>query len=279
MKRAFGVLLLTFVLISPAKAFFLTAIQEKGGGFGLKGEEVFWLLFRSEPFQGLIYDLAPPKAYIVLPEGGKQPVALRRTKIFDYAQGQKRYAWVAHFLPAGEGDYFLILETRPALVPGLKEVWQEYVKIPLHVGKGEAWERHLSLPAEIVLLTRPYGLEEGSLLRGRLYFQGKPLPQALIQVVPYHGCYLAAEDLPHNNFGEVEASRMYQNLLTDENGLFAVVLSRKGWWLLSARIPAGNYKMGEFTYPLFIRASVWIYVFPSFKPPEKAPLIQADPYK
>ncbi len=280
MKRVFPLIfLLISVFFTPARGFFLTAIQEKGQGFALKGEEVFWILFRSEPFQGVIYDLKAPKAYVILPSQKKEPVALRRTKVFDYAKGQKRYAWVAHYLPTIEGDHFLVLETDPTLVPRVNEVWKEYVKIPLHVAFGRAWEKELLLPAEIVFLSQPYGLEEGALLRGKVIFQRKPLPQVLVQAVAYHGCYLETKDLPHNAFGRVEASRMYQNFFTDENGIFTVAFPHAGWWLISARIPSGNYKLGELTYPFFLRASVWIYVFPRFKVPEKAPLLKIDPYK
>jgi len=279
MKKLAFLLIFQLLWCGLAQAFFLTVIQDEGKGFALKGKETFWLLFRSEPFQGIIYDLKAPRAYVILPDGKKEPVALRRTKIFDHARGEKRYAWVAHYLPAQKGDHFLILETEPTLVPGLNEVWQEYVKVPFHISYGRAWEKTLSLPAEIVFLSQPYGLEEGALLRGKVLLQGKPMPRALVQVVPYHGHYLSPKDLPRNAFGEIEASRMYQSALTAENGAFAVTLPRAGWWLISARLPFGNYKIGELTYPLFLRASTWIYVFPRFKLPENAPRLEAEPYK
>ena len=239
----------------------------------MRGEELVFWVFRSEPFSGVIYDSKAPKAFIYLPDGSQRPLALKQSKLFDYARGVKRFAWEARFLVEKEGDFFLVFETEPRPVPGLNEVWREWVKVPLHVGPGRGWEKVLGLEAEIVPLTQPYGLEAGMTFRARLLFQGEPLPEALVQVVPYHGRYLSAEDLPRDPRGRLENARMYFATLTDEGGLFSVSLPRPGWWLISARIPAGNFKLGEITYPLYLRASFWLYVFPPFKVPEKAPAL------
>ncbi len=278
MKRLIPLLwLFSFALVAPAQAFFLTVIQETGQGFGKRGEELSWLIFRSEPFAGVIYDLKAPKAKVFSPSGDVKTLPLRRTKVFDHLRGQKRYAWRTFFLPDRTGDYFLVFETEPTLVPGLGEVWQEWVKVPLHVTPGQNWRKDLGLKVEIVPLTQPYGLEAEAVFCGRLLLEGKPLPHTMIQIVTYHGRYLAPDILPKNAWGQRENARMYHQVVTDELGYFTVSFNKSGWWLISARVPYGNYKIGGLAFPLFLRASLWLYVFPPYNPPENAPWVQADP--
>ncbi len=264
-----------FIPIPSGRAFFLTAIQE-GDGYALKGQEVRWDLFRSEPFQGIIYDLKPPRAFIYAP--GKEPrlVALRRIKIFDYSSGKDRFAWQARFMTDDFGDHYLVLHTDPTLVPGAGEVWEEWVKVPLHVERTKDWERTLDLRVEIIPLTRPYGLVEGSSFMARVLFEGRSVPGIRVQMVPFLGVYLAFKDLPKDKNQRPDLPLMYLDLRTDAKGRFIVSFPHSGWWLLSAIIPAGQFSLGNQTYPFYLRANLWLYVKPLYQPPETAPQIRPE---
>ncbi len=266
-----------WALVLPAQAYFLVVVQENGPGYASVGEEVKWLLFRGEPFQGIVRDLLPPKAFMVLPNGKSEPVALSIANIKDYATGKERRGYRPHYTPTQKGDYYLCLVSTPAFVQEIGEVWQEFTKIALHVNTETAWQRPVGLKAEIVPLSRPYGLESGALFRGCVLFQGKPVKDALIQATLYHGIFIPSEDLPSNPKGQIDFARMYPSVRTDANGLFALTLNQPGWWLISARLPQGYSTLGGQKFPFIIRASLWLYVFPPFVPQGTFPKIKTLP--
>ena len=266
-------------LVWPAQAYFLVLVQENGPGYAFVGEKVQWLLFRGEPFQGVVRDLLPPKAFMFLPNGKREPVALSIVNIKDYATGKERRGYRPHYTPTQKGDYYLCLVSTPAFVQETGEVWQEYTKVALHVTTETAWQRPVGLKAEIIPLTRPYGLESGALFRGRLVYQGKPVKDALIQATLYHGVFIPSKALPSVQKGQIDAARMYLSVRTDQNGLFALGLNQPGWWLISARLPQGYTTLGGQKFPLILRASLWLYVFPPFSPQGTFPKIKALPPK
>ncbi|NPB09552.1 MAG: DUF4198 domain-containing protein [Thermodesulfobacteria bacterium] len=274
-KRVLLTILLVFLAVGEARAFFLTAIQE-GEGYALKGKEVRWDIFRSEPFQGVIFDLKAPRAMIYAPDEKPRLVALRRLQIFDYASGKKRFAWQARFIAQSPGDHYLVLTTDPTLVPGAGEVWREWVKVPLHVEQRKGWERTLGLRVEIVPLTRPYGLVAGSVFKARVLFEGEPASGIRVQMVPYLGVYLRPEELPLDENERPDVPLMYGDLLTDEGGCLTVSFPHPGWWLLSAIFPAGNFTLGQQKFPFYLRASFWLYVKAPYTPPETAPRIRPE---
>ncbi len=261
-------LLLALVLISahPAQAYFLVLTQENGHGYATVGQEVRWFLFRGEPFQGIVRDLLPPKAFMALPNGKKEPVALSIVNVKDYATGKERRGYRPHYTPTQKGDYYLCLVSQPAFVQEVGEVWQEFTKVPLHVAVETSWPKPVGLKAEIIPLTRPYGLEAGAVFRGQVLYQGKPVKDALVQFTYYHGYFLPQKDLPKQQGGDTDLARMYPSVRTDTEGLFTVYLNKAGWWLISARLPQGYTTLGGQRFPLILRASIWLYVWPTFNP-------------
>ncbi|WP_022852974.1 DUF4198 domain-containing protein [Thermodesulfatator atlanticus] len=276
MKKFFLIFILFFWWTKPAYPFFLTVVGEDGLDYGNKGQEKVWLVFRAEPFQGIVYDVKAPKAKIFTPSGKFEPISFWRTKIKDHATGKKRYAWKARYLPTKIGDYYLVLHSDPTLIPGTYEVWEEIVKVPFHVEREGSWQKNLGLKAEIIPYNRPYGITKAGLFRGRLLLDGKPLSQTLIQVVRFNGVFLTGKELPQDRLGKRDDARMYYSLYTDENGDFSLTFPQEGWWLISAKIPFGNHRIGNSTYPMFLRASMWLYVYPPFELPEGAPKIKAE---
>jgi len=272
-------LIILWGLLCPqANAYFLVVVQENGHGYGQVGKEVRWLVFRGEPFQGVIRDSLAPKAFIVLPQGQRQPIALSIINLKDYSSGKERRGYRPHFVPSLKGDYYLCLISPPSFVPGLGEVWQEYSKVALHVDTETNWAKEVGLKAEIVPLTRPYGLEQGTLFRGQVLCEGKPVAGVLVQSTYYHGVYLPVSILPKGPGGKPDSARMYMSQLTDDSGRFALCLPHTGWWLISARLPHGYTMLGNQKLPLILRASIWLYVYPPFTPKEGSfPPIKALP--
>jgi len=273
-KKILGVALLFWgLLVLPARAYFVVVIQEKGGGYALRGEVVRWLIFRGEPFQGLIRDLRAPKAFIVSPTGEKSRIPLPVISLKDLSSGKLRRGFHPRYVPTERGDHYLYLISEEDFVPGTGEVWKEFTKVPLHVEEETDWKRPVGLKVEIVPLTRPYGLESGAVFAGKVLLEGKPLKDILVQVTRYYGMFLPQEALPKDDQGKVDRPRMYLSVRTDEEGRFVVALNQPGWWLISARIPHGYTILAQQRFPLILRASFWLYVKKPFKLEQTFPRI------
>ena len=50
------------------------------------------------------------------------------------------------------------------------------------LGDEEEWDQEVGLKAEIIPLTRPFGVSAGNVFRGLVKFNGKPLPGADVEV-------------------------------------------------------------------------------------------------
>jgi len=94
------------------------------------------------------------------------------------------------------------------------------------------WDAEVGFPAEIVPLDKPYGLWTGNVFRGIVKSDGKPVPNAEIEVE-----YMNHRPLPsHNAFAEkaeVEAPQDAFVTLTikaDADGEFAFGIPKSGWW-------------------------------------------------
>ncbi len=277
MKKILFLVGLIFFWSFSVQAYFMIPIQEKDKGYGMRGKTVTWILFRGEPFQGIIYDLKPPKAFINTPDHQTAPVTLSRIQIKDYQTGLKRYAFLLTFTPIKKGDHYLCLISQEHYLPELNEVWQEFTKVPLHVEEESSWDRPVGLKLEIIPLIRPYGLMSGQIFRGKLLYEDRPAPGVLIQITRYHGVFIPRNAIPRDAFGNPNYPLMYLSVKTDENGYFSVSLNQPGWWLISARMPHGYTNLGLQRLPLIIRGSLWVYITPRVKPSGQFPKISPIP--
>ncbi|WP_457756176.1 DUF4198 domain-containing protein [Thermodesulfatator indicus] len=275
--RTLIVFLLVFCWVSSSWGYFLTVFDPKGQGYALKGQEIQFFVLRTEPFQGIVYDLRAPKGKVFRPDKKTEPLAFVRVMFKDFSTGKKRFAWKVKYVPTLAGDYYFLFITQPTLMPAIGEVWQEIVKVPLHVEEEKGWGQILEQKFEIVPMTRPYGLSVGQIFRGQILFEGKPAPKVFVQVVRFNGVYLSPDKLPKDKFGKRDTPRMYFSLYTDENGEFSIGFPQDGWWLITAKIPYGKHMIGNTSYPLFLRTSFWLYVGKPFKLPEKAPVLTPEP--
>ncbi len=244
-------------------AHFLITVPSRGGGYGVRGQETsFWLLF-GHPFEGILYDLKVPRAYMINPSGQKESLSLVRIEVKDYASGKKRFGYRASYLPTRRGDYLLCVVSQPYLNEEEGVVWQDHIKVPFHVQVEKGWENRCGFTLEMVPLTRPYGLRVGQVLRGRVLLQGKPAAGVTIEVEKFNGFYIPDEKLPVDAYGRINDPLITQTLVTDEEGYFVVGFPEAGWWVVNASVSAGKTHYANRTFPLVIRSGMWIYVFPS----------------
>ncbi|WP_456426658.1 DUF4198 domain-containing protein [Desulfurobacterium sp.] len=138
----------------------------------------------------------------------------------------------------------------PAEQKFIKQITKVYVE---SFGLEDGWDKPIGLQAEIVPLTRPFGIWEGNTFRGRAYLNGKPLANADVEVE-----YLNTKNVkvPADPF-------VTQVVKTDKNGYFEYTIPWAGWWGFSVLGYGGKlkYKDGKY-YPVELDSIVWVKAYP-----------------
>lgn len=133
-------------------------------------------------------------------------------------------AWRATYKIPAPGDYVFFLEPARYFEPAERKWLIHYTKVVVDFGAGDGWDAPAGLPVEIEPLTRPYGLWTGSLFRGVVRRDGKPLPGASIEIEWVNDGSVKAPSDPF----------VTQVIKTDAAGTFAATLPRAGWWGFNA---------------------------------------------
>lgn len=92
-------------------------------------------------------------------------------------------------------------------------------------GQDEGWQEPHGLVTEIRPLSKPFGLWAGNLFQGQVLRDGKPVPNAEVEV----------EFFNENGLAVVPSDVMVtQTILADENGIFSYATPAGGWWGFAA---------------------------------------------
>lgn len=135
------------------------------------------------------------------------------------------------------GDYMFVM------VPGYyfeKEegaYMQQITKLLVNIGGIPGnWNEPAGLPCEIVPMAKPYGLWTGNVFQGQVLSEGKPVPNAEIEVeYMSHKPDLAMNGLAKKSDVNYPNDVMLtQTIITDANGVFSFGLPRAGWWGFAA---------------------------------------------
>ena len=158
------------------------------------------------------------------------------------------------------GDHLFVLKPAPyySTLEGiyLQQITKTIVNI---AGKPTDWDRELGLEAEIVPLSKPYGIWKGSSFSAMIKAQGIPVPFAKVEIE-----YLNSNiDMGELKMGEFKTNEQNQNFKTieikaNEKGEFTFHLPKAGWWGFRA-LSVGlkkDYKQKE----LSIDAIMWVQV-------------------
>jgi len=158
------------------------------------------------------------------------------------------------------GDHLFVLEPSPyySQLEGiyLQQITKTIVNI---AGKPTDWDRELGLKAEIIPLSKPYGIWSGSSFSAMVKAEGIPVPFAHIEIE-----YLNSDmDMKNLKMGKFKTNEKNQNFKTieikaNENGEFTFHLPRQGWWGFKATHVGlkKDYKQKE----LSIDAVIWVQV-------------------
>lgn len=96
----------------------------------------------------------------------------------------------------------------------------------------DGWQQEVGQTAEIIPLTRPYGIWAGQVFTGIVKHYGKPAAFTEIEVEFY-------SDGKQNYPAEAFVSQV---VTTDANGVFTVGLPKSGWWGFAALLEANETK-------------------------------------
>lgn len=205
------------------------------------------------PFEQNGMDLAKPKKFGVL--AGKEKIdllnTLQETRVLD------KTAWKTTYALKKPGVYAFYFDPAPYWEPAENKYIIHQTKTYVAAfGAEEGWDEEVGLKAEIVPLTRPFGLYAGNVFRGVVKFKGKPVANADVEVEYW------------NADKKVTAPNEYfitQKVKTDKNGVFAFAVPKAGWWGFSAintekqaiRHTDGTKKDAEYGAVLWTQFTDW----------------------
>jgi len=209
----------------------------------------------THPFKGgpLMHMERPEKFGVI---AGEQVSDLLSTLKENNVNGVS--SWEASYLIKKPADYLFFLEPKPYWEPAEDKFIVHVTKVIVDaLGAEEGWDRPIAkvagLSAEIVPLTRPYGLYAGNLFTGQVYRDGRPAPGVQVEVELWGDGKMKAPTDAH----------VTQVVKADDNGMFSYAMPKAGWWGFSAIMegPAKIRHDGE-EKNVELGAVIWVRVYP-----------------
>lgn len=249
-KLMFLVALCAAFICSPAQAHFQMIIPSTDIVSAEGDREITLRVMFIHPMEGTPMDMAKPAGFGVV-AGGRNQGLLESLERMEY---KGRSAFKATYRIQRPGDHVFFVEPAPYWEPAEGIMIVHYTKVVVNaMGLEKGWDREIGLKTEIVPLARPYGLWTGNLFRGVVKRDGKPVPNAEIEVEYF------------NEDGKVKPPAdpfMTQVIKADSNGVFCYSMPRAGWWGFAAlseadekmKSPDGN------AVPVEIGAVIWVRV-------------------
>lgn len=237
-------------LSAPAFAHFGMLIPDSSV-IGQDNKTTTLTLSFSHPFEGHGMELVKPKSFDVLFEGKKESLldSLQETKVMDHT------AWKTDYTFKRPGVYQFAFEPVPYWEPAEDVSIIHYTKtIVAAYGEEAGWNEPMGLKTEIVPLSRPFGGYAGYVFTGQVLLDGKPVPNAEVEIEYYNKSGLQAASDYHVTYV----------VMADQNGVFTAGCPKAGWWGFAAltegdftlKDPDGNDKGVE------IGAVLWVEMAP-----------------
>ncbi|MCX7913460.1 MAG: DUF4198 domain-containing protein [Thermodesulfovibrionales bacterium] len=199
------------------------------------------------PFEWQLMNMEKPKRFGVVVNDKNYDLLseLKEKKIKNLS------VWETLYSIKEPGNHIFYVEPMPYWEPAEEKFIIHYTKVIINaLGKEEGWDKEIGLKAEIIPLTRPYGLWAGNVFQGIVKFNGKPVPYGEVEVEFYN---------PQAKIKAPDDPFITQVIKTDSNGIFTYAMPKAGWWGFSA-INTADYTLkhqGK-DYPVEIGAVLWV---------------------
>jgi cobalt/nickel transport protein len=217
-----------------------------------RGEPANVMYQWGHPFEHQLFDAPVPHQFLVLgPDGQKADLLANLEKEQPAANGESPITYRCRFTPRLRGDYLFLLQTPPIWMEEDQEFLEDLVKVVLHVQVQKGWDRVAGEPFELVPLTRPYGLEPGTVFQVQALAEGKPLAASQVEVEHYNPS--PPRELPPDE----QITRVVK---TQPGGVATCTLTQPGWWCLTAQRDHGQREHNGKAYPVRQRATLWVFV-------------------
>ncbi len=215
-------LLLVLGLAGMCQAHFGVILPDKAMIMQGDNPSLEMTLAFCHPFEQKGMDMAKPRQFAV--KTGKEKTdllnSLQETKVLD------QRAWKATYVLKKPGVYAFFFDPEPYWEAAENKFIIHQTKTYVAAfGAEEGWDEEVGLKAEIVPLTRPFGLYAGNVFQGVVKFKGKPVAAADVEVEYWNAGKLVT---PPNDYF------VSQVVKTDKNGVFTFAVPRAGWWGFAA---------------------------------------------
>ncbi|PID48059.1 MAG: hypothetical protein CR967_01630 [Proteobacteria bacterium] len=163
---------------------------------------------------------------------------------------KEKETWVSDFKIEKPAVFQFFVEPKPYFEPAegkfIKHLTKSFVE---GYGAGDGWDKAIGLKAEIIPLTRPFGLYRGNLFQGKVLYKGKIVKNCEVEVEFYND----------KGFKAPSDTHVTQVVKTDENGIFSFTMPQSGWWGFAALIEDDlKLKHGDKKYPVELGAVLWV---------------------
>ncbi len=208
----------------------------------------------THPMEGgpnMDYHIKRSGAFI---DGKVYPIKWKKIMIPAEKGSKKRVPmYIATFRLKRPGVYQIFVDPKPYFEPAegrfIKQITKVYVEA---YGLENGWNRRIGLKAEVVPLTRPFGIWEGNTVRARVYINGKPAANARVEIEYLNTRHIR---VPADAF-------ITQVVRTDSQGYFTYTIPWAGWWGFSVIGYGGKREHKGKLYPVELDAVMWVKAYP-----------------
>ena len=206
------------------------------------GDEVTIVYQFGHPFEHQLFDAAEPASATIFSHAGEPvDVKAKLKKIEIAGEGKKVVAYQLTFKPEKRGDHLIVFTSPAVTLAGEKNPIFDTVKVVLHVQTEGGWDSTAAhgadQRADLVPLTRPYGLRPGMLFRATYSDLSKQKdPDSNFVLLGFEKVEIERynpeppKELPPEEHTTYTAR-------TDAIGVLATTLPDAGWWAITAIKP------------------------------------------
>lgn len=200
----------------------------------------------AHPFEGTLMDIPLPKSAGVLINGKKSDM-LKTLK--EQKQNNMRF-YNANYNIKEPAVHIFYVDLEPYFEPNEQIFIHHTAKSVVDAyGAGDGWDQSVGLKAEIVPLTRPFGLYAGNNFSGVVMYKGKPAADVIVEVEYLNDKGLKAPSEDH----------ITQEIKTNKRGEFSFTMPLAGWWGFCALLSDDEkIKKDGKTYGVELGAIIWV---------------------